>query len=405
MLASRHLTGSRRAFLETSATALAAFLTPVDAALAHGFAARANERKVGIVPFVDDGAFPTGTSIGAGLGQRRALDLQALTPGTLVTGSEQFFIRTGAPEDLPAASTWTVNITGLVAKPQHLGIADLQRKAVPQGTHLLECAGNSVGARFGFISAARFTGVPLDSILEPARPQGAMRVLVSGYDEHAALDAGSTAGASWIFSRDELRRAKAFLATTMNGEPLSRDHGAPLRLVMPGWYACTAIKWVNAIELVADDAPATSQMREYAGRTHQPTNSRDRALIASGRRPEGPQFAKDFEPATIDPAAVAVRVDVMRSTAGSVSYRITGVQWGGRIPNGALRIRFTPEAKFEAVDTVDRSPEAPWTLWSHTFKPKTLGRYQIALAIRAPGLRTRRLDLGYYTRTIEIPTR
>ena len=173
----------------------------------------------------------------------------------------------------------------------------------------------------------------------------------------------------------------------MNGVALSPDHGHPLRLVVPGWYGCAAIKWVNEIVLVDDEAPATDQMREYAGRTHQD---------ASARR------ARDFQPATLDPAAAPVRVEKVASRAGEVSYRIVGILWGGRVPTRALSIRFNPDLGFSPVEEIDGGPLGPWTLWSHRFRPPAPGRYRIELAIRAPGVRTRRLDLGFYAREIEI---
>ena len=55
----------------------------------------------------------------------------------------------------------------------------------------------------------------------------------------------------------------------MNGKPLTKDHGAPIRLIVPGWYGCACIKWVNEITLVDDGAEATSQMQEFAGSTQE----------------------------------------------------------------------------------------------------------------------------------------
>ena len=79
----------------------------------------------------------------------------------------------------------------------------------------------------------------------------------------------STAGASWVIPLASLDRLGAFLAVRMNGEPLPLDHGRPVRLAVPGWYGCAWIKWVNEIRLVGAGEPATSQMKEFAGRTHQ----------------------------------------------------------------------------------------------------------------------------------------
>jgi DMSO/TMAO reductase YedYZ molybdopterin-dependent catalytic subunit len=257
------------------------------------------------------------------------------------------------------------------------------------GAHLLECAGNSRAAHFGFISVARWSGVPLQRVLDRAgRAPGATRVLVSGFDEHATAEAGSVPGASWIFSLEDVRQAGAFLATGMNDGPLSPDHGHPLRLVVPGWYGCTAIKWVNEIALVGDDAPATDHMREYAGRTHQ-----DAA---------GPELARAFRPATLDPAATPVRVEQLRSATGDTAYRVVGIFWGAPADPRALRIRFVPGADPAPVEHVRPRADRTWTLWSHTWKPRAPGRYRIELAMPGAGVRTRRLDAGYYAREVEI---
>jgi DMSO/TMAO reductase YedYZ molybdopterin-dependent catalytic subunit len=103
---------------------------------------------------------------------------------------------------------------------------------------------------FQLMSAAGWSGVPLVELLERVRfkPQSTP-VLVSGFDTYPTKSMSSQPGASWIFSWDDLKRARAFLATEMNGQPLTKDHGAPIRLIVPGWYGCACIKWVNEITL------------------------------------------------------------------------------------------------------------------------------------------------------------
>ena len=362
---------------------------------------------LGTLPFVGEGPFPVDTTVGAGLGRRRALDLSTLSPEGLVIREDKFFIRTGCPDPLPPTTSWKVRVHGLVAKPTEISVEELKREATPMGAHLLECAGNSRGAHFGFMGVARWTGVPLERVLERMAPSPARRrVLVSGFDQHSTPDLGSVPGASWIFSRDQIREAGAFLATEMNGAPLGPDHGYPLRLVVPGWYGCTAIKWVNEIALVDDEAPATDHMREYAGRTHQePAGPRDDALLRAGRRPEGPPLARDFQPATIDPAALPVRVEKLAAADGRISYRIVGILWGGRTPRArpphphqAARGRSAgPEDRERATSPVD--PLVP-----HLPAAGTRHAAGSSSPSETPGVRTRRLDMGFYARDFEIAT-
>ncbi len=116
----------------------------------------------------------------------------------------------------------------------------------------------------------------------------ATRVLVSGFDDHSQPSRSSVAGASWIFTFEQLEAAGAFLATEMNGKPLSPDHGFPVRLVVPRWYGCACIKWVNEILLVDEEAPVTSQMREFAGRGHAQLSAKNArgGGYCHGRRPD-----------------------------------------------------------------------------------------------------------------------
>jgi Sulfite oxidase and related enzymes len=211
-------------------------------------------------------------------------------------------------------------------------------------------------------------------------------VLVSGFDRYIESSVTSTPGASWIFTFEELKAAGAFLATKLDGKPLSRDHGAPVRLVLPGWYGCTCIKWVDHITFVDDRVEATSQMTEYAGRTHQ-----------NGV----PRLAKDFAPARIEHAAMPVRVEKVREN-GKLNYRVVGLLWGGSGTVTKLGIRFNPEEEYVRVESLRVPQTTPWTLWCHTWKPAALGRYTIRLAVLEPRVSTKRLDSGYYARTVEI---
>jgi DMSO/TMAO reductase YedYZ molybdopterin-dependent catalytic subunit len=381
---------TRRGFLEAAAgAAVAGWLAPVARAAAGGATPKGGERLLGVLPFVGEGPFPLDTTVGAGLGQRRALDLSTLSRASLVTPQDKFFVRTGCPDRLPPTTSWRVRVHGLVQAPREVELEALRREAAPQGTHLLECAGNARTGHFGLMSAASWTGVPLERLLHRVgRKPRATQVLVSGFDEHSIPDPDSVPGASWIFGLDEIREAGAILATGMNGAPLAPDHGYPLRLVVPGWYGCTAIKWVNEIVLVDDEAQATDHMREYARRTHQD--------------PAGPRLARDFRPATIDPAATPVRVEKLQAADGRISYRIVGILWGGRAPVRSLRIRTNPGSSFATVEDVDSGSARTWRLWSHVFQPPGPGRYRIELAVRDPGVRTRRLDIGFYAREFDV---
>lgn len=270
---------NRREFLTaTSALGAALFRHPQPAPAG---------RLLSILPLgrLEENAAPLERLLGTGLDARKFTDLSTLNPETLLTDSERFFIRTARPAAAERATAWSVRLSGFPDESASLSLEALRDLARPMGAHLLECSGNSDPENYGLMSAADWEGVPLPLVLERERalPKGT-RVGVSGIDETALFSRTSEPGAAWIFSRDDLQSSGAFLATAMNGRPLGPHHGFPLRLVVPGWYACCSIKWVDRIELVPDDAPATPHMREFASRTDQ-AGARARARVrARGNR-------------------------------------------------------------------------------------------------------------------------
>jgi DMSO/TMAO reductase YedYZ molybdopterin-dependent catalytic subunit len=235
-----------------------------------------NARFIETVPLGNPGGAsppPFGRLLGNGLDARQFTDLSRLgaaaaPPEALRTETAAFFIRTAAPSNLPSADNWTLRLGGRIAAPLALRLRDLEPLVTAPRRVLIECSGNADQTNYGLMSTADWEGIPLDAVLERVTPAaGASRVVVSGVDDDTRAWRTSLAGASWMFTRDELQHA--VLAVRMNGAPLTRDHGFPLRLIVPGWYGCSCIKWVDRIDLVPDDAPATTQMREFAARTHQ----------------------------------------------------------------------------------------------------------------------------------------
>jgi DMSO/TMAO reductase YedYZ molybdopterin-dependent catalytic subunit len=347
----------------------------------------AKGRLLGTIAFTGEAKVPMDTALGAELDGRMYTDLSALSLENRVTPTEKFYIRTRASELLDRQKAWRVTLGGLAARPFELGIEELRKMAKPGGMHLMECAGNTRSVHFGLMSVADWGGAPLSELVESAKPKAeATRVLISGFDTYAAKSASSVPGASWIFTREELRTSRAFLATEMNGSALTKDHGAPVRLVVPGWYGCACIKWVNEIAFTDDAAAATSQMQEYAARTMQ-----------TGV----PQFAREYRPATVDPAAMPIRVEKW-VVEEKIKYRVVGIVWGGSGAVKDLEIRFNPEEDYVPVGTLEHTTQSPWSLWTHAWTPQQAGTYMVRLRVKGPDGIARRLDVGYYVRTVEI---
>ena len=363
----------------------------------------AGGRPTGTIPFGIPGAAttPLNRLLGAGLDARLFTDLSLVTAEQSVTPNDRFFVRTETPTTLPEVGSWKMDCAGLVARPQAFDITSLQKIGAGGGRYLIECAGNADPDNNGLISVADWDGVPVAALLDRLGARPNARVQLSGYDiENTPEQTSRTSipGASWVFSQDDLR--PALLATRMNGAPLPREHGAPVRLVIPGWYGCACIKWVNRVELVGGDAAATTQMMEFAQRTHQPFDS---PYESSGALRAGtPLPARNYIPATIDTAAVPVRIERW-DVGGKAEYRVIGIIWGGHKPTNALAIRFKQSESWVPVENCPIPKSTlTWSLWTHTWRPTEPGRYEIVLKVTDPTIRTRRLDLFYYVRTVVL---
>lgn len=380
---------NRREFLAASSSAAATLLSP----FAHVRATQqpvAGARLVRTLPLGDpvrpDNP-PLDELLGEGLDARLFTDLSDLAPGRILTSVDRFFIRTACPDAVDRVPSQRIVLGGRVRAAASVPVATLAQRAASMGSHVLECAGNTNPNNYGLMSAAEWKGVPIGTVLDRVRPVGgATRVLVTGVDDDRPSRT-SIPGASWIFSREDLERAHAFLATHMNGAPLGRHHGAPVRLVVPGWYGCACIKWVNRIDWVDEDMEATSQMREFAARTHQPSDAR---------------LAREFEPATIDTAAMPIRIEQWELD-GRPMYRVVGIVWGGSKPAAGLQIRVRTGDPW--VDVSDYAPPQTttlWSLWSHEWRPPEPGRYHIVVRVKDPVEQTRRLDMFFYVRAVDI---
>jgi DMSO/TMAO reductase YedYZ molybdopterin-dependent catalytic subunit len=330
-----------------------------------------------------DASDPTsGLLVGAGLDARLFTDLAPVGPDQPVTPVEQYYVRTAAPDGLGGQEPWRITIGGRAVSVAELGAP------ADQGTFVMECSGNTTQDGFELMSAGAWSGVAVaDVLVGIAPPAGATQVLVEGYDRHDAPSTTSDPGASWIFPIGTLEAAGAFLATHLGGVPLTPDHGAPVRLYVPGWYGCACIKWVTRIAFVGDEEPATSQMIEFARRTMQPGV---------------PALARDYQPATIDQAAMATRVERW-VVDGRTLFRIAGILWGGARPTDKLQLRIGTGGPLLPVTICPpMTQNRTWTFWSVAWQPPSPGTYELACVIADATVRQRRLDTGWYARRVSI---
>lgn len=160
---------------------------------------------------------------------------------------------------------WTLTVDGMVERPLELSISDLRKLPSRTLTVVLECAGDpeNPDRPTRFVGNARWRGIPLAEVLARVGIRdGARYVWLRGGDW------GSYAGvANDSYLKDiPLDRAltgEVLLAYEMNGEPLTPDHGFPLRAVVPGYYGTNSVKWLSQITLAAERAQSLFTTRLY----------------------------------------------------------------------------------------------------------------------------------------------
>ena len=205
-------------------------------------------------------------AIDAGLVVHRAHPLNCETSipaliGGVVMPNAHFYVRNHFQVPALEASTWRLGVHGLVERPLSLSLRDLTRMRSQALVVTLECAGNgrsllqppAEGEQWdvGAVSTAEWTGVPLTEVLDRAGVKGSAReVLFRGADGGTVDGRADRIRFERSLTLDVARESGALLAYAMNGERLPIQHGYPLRVVVPGWYAVTSVKWLNEIELI-----------------------------------------------------------------------------------------------------------------------------------------------------------
>ncbi len=207
--------------------------------------------------------------------------LDVTCPAGRITPNPSFYVRTHFPiPQLDAA--WRLRVEGAVDHPLTLSLDELKSLPAVTYTALLECAGNSriylsptaTGVQWeqGAVGCARWTGVRLADVLARAGLRDtAVEIILEGAD--SGVPSKSPKPRTPIrFARSlplaQARVSHVLLAYTMNDEALPPVHGAPLRAIVPGWYAMASTKWLSRIVVADKPFQGYFQTVDYARWTH-----------------------------------------------------------------------------------------------------------------------------------------
>ena len=176
--------------------------------------------------------------------------------------------------DIPVVdpSSWRLEVDGEVARPLALTLGELRARPARELAVTMECAGNgrvhvephvvSQPWLLEAVGTARWRGTPLAALLEEAgMGDDAAEVLFTG------LDRGVEGEEEQSYARSvplaEALRADVLLAYEVNGVPLPPQHGFPLRLLVPGWYGMTSVKWLSRITVLTSPFDGYQQRHSY----------------------------------------------------------------------------------------------------------------------------------------------
>ncbi|HTS89943.1 MAG TPA: sulfite oxidase [Gemmatimonadales bacterium] len=296
---------------------------------------------------------PDGLNVGA----------SSLSHGAVITPSDHFFKRSHAFPPAIDAETWRLEVGGLVSRPARYSLKELLTRFDRREVEAtLICAGLrrdeflTLGPLAGELpwsadaaSTGRWRGVSLAEVLRTA---GVTRE--AHHVELVGLDRVERAGQQFGFGGSiDLEKAESgdvLLATHLNGEPLPRDHGFPVRAVVPGWIGARSVKWLGRI--TAQTQPSTNYFQEKAYRIQREPNPDDpRDVTAGEAMSEVPLNAVILEP----------RQDAL-VPAGPVRVRGWAMGSGGRSIR-AVEVCHSGATHWIRADILGAPTRWTWTLW------------------------------------------
>ncbi|VAW01185.1 putative molybdenum containing oxidoreductase [hydrothermal vent metagenome] len=293
-----------------------------------------------------------------------------------ITPTSRHFIRNNGipPEDVDPA-TWTLTIDGFVDNPMELTIADLRDQfEVVTMALALECGGNGRGFfdppakgnqwTYGAVACSEWTGVRLKDVLAKAGVQSnVIYTAHHGADSHLSGDPTKAALSRGVPIAKAMTD-NVLIAFEMNGEALHPMNGAPLRLVVPGWPASTAQKWLTRIQLrdvVHDGAKMT-------GKAYRRPNRQ----VAPGEKVE----TEDFIIIERMPVKSLVTFPANGATSG-LKTEVRGHAWAGDRTVASLEVSTDFGATWQSAELDAPVNSGAWQNWRTNVTFPQAGYYEV----------------------------
>jgi DMSO/TMAO reductase YedYZ molybdopterin-dependent catalytic subunit len=211
------------------------------------------------------------------------------------------------------------------------------------------------------VGTAEWTGVPLRAVLDDAGVRSdAVDIVFAGADH--GVDGGVEQDYERSLSVDDALADDVLLAYEINGVPLPPQHGAPLRLVVPGWYGMTNVKWLTSITAVTEPFAGYQNAQGYrfkrdADDPGDPvTRMRPRALMIPPGVPDFMTRRRFVAPGDVD---------------------VRGRAWSGCAPIVAVEVSADEGLTWEQAGLDPPLGPYAWRGWSWTWRPSRAGDYEL----------------------------
>jgi DMSO/TMAO reductase YedYZ molybdopterin-dependent catalytic subunit len=187
-----------------------------------------------------------------------------------VPGDEFFAVQHYAVPPPIDPARYTLRVTGLVDRPLQISLADLKKRPRVEQVVGFECSGNNNARGNPLIGNARWAGTSLAPILKECGLKATAREIVffsvdKGTEEITHGGAPETVEQHFARSLaiEDAMRPDVMLAYEMDAAPLPHPHGAPVRLIVPGWYGVANVKWLDHIHAQESRFMGRFMARDY----------------------------------------------------------------------------------------------------------------------------------------------
>lgn len=286
-----------------------------------------------------------------------------------VTPNRLFFVRSHFDVPEIQLNDWRLTIGGCVERPFELDWNALNELPQRSVFATVECAGNGrsfleprvEGVQWGAgaVGHAEWTGVPLKLVLQQVGLQSdVIEIICEGADSGIEHDHPEPMPFARSIPLDKALHPDTLLALRMNGELLEPGHGYPVRLLVPGWYGVSSVKWLTGIEAVNSEFQGYFQTVKY---TIQRLTGRGNQTESVGAMPVKSEIIRPQSQAEL----------------GIGTNRLFGLAWAGEDAVAAVEVSVDGGHSWNRAELI--GPQAPysWNLWEYLWEVVVPAEYTL----------------------------